>query len=317
MCGIAGLINCGNLQSLSKMTEILAHRGPDDSGVKWFSKGSGLGHRRLSIIDLSKSAHQPMTNKDETLWIVFNGEIYNYSEIRDELITEGYRFRSRSDTEVVLNSYHRWGTECLDKFNGMFAFAIYNAASDELFAARDRLGIKPFYYYQKNDAFVFASEIKSILAHKDYIREPDLLSIQTPIHYQVSPNTGFKNIYKLEAGHYLKFKNGKMNICDIGVLATYTEGISNAIMEYMAMSKPVISSEGGGTAEIVKHNQTGFLVKPKSSKELYEKIKFLLDNQQIAIEMGKSGRKVIEEEFGLGKMVQKFVNVYQMIKKRI
>jgi len=212
MCGIAGLINCGNLQSLSKMTEILAHRGPDDSGVKWFSKGSGLGHRRLSIIDLSKSAHQPMTNKDETLWIVFNGEIYNYSEIRDELITEGYRFRSRSDTEVVLNSYHRWGTECLDKFNGMFAFAIYNAASDELFAARDRLGIKPFYYYQKNDAFVFASEIKSILAHKDYIREPDLLSIQTPIHYQVSPNTGFKNIYKLEAGHYLKFKNGKMNI---------------------------------------------------------------------------------------------------------
>ena len=147
MCGITGLINCGDEQVLGAMTDLVSHRGPDDEGTIWFkTRNSGLGHRRLSIIDLSEAAHQPMSALDGRLWIVFNGEIYNYKEIQKRLIGLGHVFKSNSDTEVILRSYVEWGDDCVNEFNGMFAFAIYDLREHKLFAARDRIGIKPFYY---------------------------------------------------------------------------------------------------------------------------------------------------------------------------
>lgn len=213
MCGIAGLINCGNERLLHKMIELIAHRGPDNAGIKWFDEiNSGLGHRRLSIIDLTPAGHQPMCNERGNLWITYNGELYNYKEIRNELINIGYKFRSQSDTEVILIAYEEWAENCLNKFNGMFAFAIYDTKSRILFAARDRIGIKPFYYYCKNGIFIFASEIKAILASSLIEKEPDYYALYTPTRYQISPLTGFKNINKLPPGHFLCYGNGNLKI---------------------------------------------------------------------------------------------------------
>ena len=213
MCGIVGLINCGNTEILKRMTNSIAHRGPDDEGQVWFKKNnSGIGHRRLSIIDLSKAGHQPMSNDSKNLWITYNGEIYNYKQIRDDLVSHGYNFYSNSDTEVLLKAYEHWGFDCLQKLNGMFAFVIYDTNSQTLFAARDRIGIKPFYYFQQNDCFIFASEIKAILATEIMSKEPDYYSLLTPTRFQISPHTGFKNIQKLIPGNYLIFKNGSSEV---------------------------------------------------------------------------------------------------------
>jgi asparagine synthase (glutamine-hydrolysing) len=213
MCGITGIINWGDEIVLQKITSLIEHRGPDDSGLKWFSdSASGLGHRRLSIIDLSPAGHQPMPNDSGNLWITFNGEIYNYKEIRQQLVAIGHKFKSHSDTEVILKAYEQWGPESLNKLNGMFAFAIYDPVKRKLFAARDRVGIKPFYYSHSGESFIFGSEIKSLLASGFLPREVDYDAIYTPIHYQIAPKTGFKNISKLLPGHYLIFENGKLEI---------------------------------------------------------------------------------------------------------
>jgi asparagine synthase (glutamine-hydrolysing) len=211
MCGIAGLLHCGAPETLQGMTDVQSHRGPDDAGIEWFkATGSGLGHRRLSIIDLSPAGHQPMA--DAGLWITFNGEIYNYREIRAELEGRGHSFRSRSDTEVILKAYRTWGAACLERFNGMFAFAIYDPARDELFAARDRLGIKPFYYQHDGARFAFASEIKALLQSPFGVARPDLVALHTPARFQVSPFTGFDKILKLPAGHWLLLREGRLTL---------------------------------------------------------------------------------------------------------
>lgn len=213
MCGIAGLINCGSKETLERMTEVIRHRGPDDQGIQWFSDTRcGLGHRRLSIIDLSPTGHQPMSSDDETLWITYNGEIYNYKEIRNELVQKGHRFRSSSDTEVILKAYEQWGERFLDKLNGMFALAIYDIKNRKFLAARDRIGIKPFYYWSKNGALVFASEIKSILATGLVEKKPDYYSLHTPTRFQIAPYTGFEDILKLPQGHFLTLKDGAIDI---------------------------------------------------------------------------------------------------------
>lgn len=213
MCGIVGFINCGNIQELNDAVSVIQHRGPDFQDVRWFEKyQSGLGHARLSIIDLSADGQQPMYDRVTGNWIVFNGEVYNYKTIQQELRKAGVSFNSASDTEVVLKAYGEWGKDALKKFNGMFSFAIYNENSNDIFICRDRLGIKPLYYYRKNEQLVFASEVKSILAFKGYNKEVDLYAIQTPVHFQANPRTGFKDIYKLEAGHCLTFKNGDLQI---------------------------------------------------------------------------------------------------------
>jgi len=213
MCGITGIINWGDEIVLQKITSIIEHRGPDDSGLKWFhDSNTGLGHRRLSIIDLSPAGHQPMANDAGTLWITFNGEIYNYKEVRNELTTLGYKFKSHSDTEVIIKAYEEWGMKSLDKLNGMFAFTIYDSVNKKLFGARDRAGIKPFYYSHNGGSFIFGSEIKSILTSGFLPVEVDYDAIYTPIHFQISPKTGFKNISKLLPGHCFTFQNGKLDI---------------------------------------------------------------------------------------------------------
>ena len=180
MCGICGLINFNNqpvrLDSMHAMMAKMKHRGPDDEGV--FTESCiGLGFVRLSIIDLSKAGHQPMFSDDGRYVMVFNGEIYNYIEIRDELISKGHRLKSKTDSEVLLHSYIEWGECCLDKFNGMWAFVIYDKIENTIFGARDRFGIKPFYYLQTPDFFAFASEIPSLLTLLPRKSKPDYQSI--------------------------------------------------------------------------------------------------------------------------------------------
>ena len=213
MCGIAGIINGGSEQVLAGMNDIQSHRGPDDAGLKWFADSrSGLAQRRLSIIDLSPGGHQPMTIDNGDLWIVFNGEIYNYKELGQEVQAKGVQLRSSSDTEILLHAYRIWGEDCLQKLNGMFAFAIYDARTKKFFAARDRLGIKPFYYHFSDGCLVFASEIKAILGSGLAPRHPDLNALHTPARFQVSPWTGFQDILKLPPGHCMTLENGKLSV---------------------------------------------------------------------------------------------------------
>ncbi|MCZ7403144.1 MAG: asparagine synthase (glutamine-hydrolyzing) [Candidatus Methanoperedens sp.] len=205
MCGINGKIKFEGKKVLENeiaiMNDALAHRGPDDSGI-WIEKNIGLGHQRLSIIDLSVAGHQPM--EYDNLVIVFNGEIYNFLELRKELEKKGHVFKSKTDTEVILASYKEWGTECLDKFRGMFAFAIYDTSTNVLFGARDRFGKKPFKYYLDDNVFIFASELKAILTQEEVEKEVDWEAIDDylTLQYVPHPKTGFKNIYKLPHAHY-------------------------------------------------------------------------------------------------------------------
>lgn len=216
MCGI-----CGKLEldpgrpvdegTIRRMTRVLAHRGPDDEGV--YVEGSlGLGHRRLSILDLSAAGHQPMSSEDGSRWIVFNGEIYNYLELRADLERRGHRFRSRTDTEVVLKLYELHGPGCVLQLRGMFAFAIWDSPRRRLFLARDRLGKKPLHYSPGPKAFVFASEIKAILQDPDFQRDVDPVAIHHYLTYQCvpAPHSALKRIHKLPPAHYLILENGRI-----------------------------------------------------------------------------------------------------------
>lgn len=171
MCGITGIYNFEDKpvehQLIKKMTATLFHRGPDDGG-DYFDGALGLGHRRLSILDLSKAGHQPMSSKDGKVVISFNGEIYNFKELRSELEKYGHKFFSNTDTEVIVNGYKQWGLDVVPKLNGMFAFGLWDSDKKELYIARDRFGVKPVYFWHRDKEFIFASEIKAILAHPDY-----------------------------------------------------------------------------------------------------------------------------------------------------
>jgi asparagine synthase (glutamine-hydrolysing) len=220
MCGIVGAVNNNkeiDRDLVSRMTEVLNHRGPDDSGL-WISpdKKIGLGHRRLSIIDLSEAGKQPMSDKDGKLHIVYNGEIYNYLEIRKELEKKGYSFKSKTDTEVILYAYKAWGTECLAKLNGMFSFGIYDVDKKKVFIARDRIGKKPLYWAQYKGKFVFASELKSILCDPEFPREIDYraLNFYLTFGYIFLDFTIFKYAKKLPPAHMMVYnlENNRINI---------------------------------------------------------------------------------------------------------
>jgi asparagine synthase (glutamine-hydrolysing) len=222
MCGITGIFNFNNQENVNeallvKMRDIMAHRGPDDFGI-WISedKKVGLAHRRLSIIDISKSASQPMSNEDNSIFIVFNGEIYNHQELRKELEKKGHKFKTdHSDTEVIIHAFEEWKTECVQKFRGMFAFAIWDSNKKELVLFRDRIGIKPVYYININGRFIFASEIKSILQDTTIKREVNIEGLYNYLSFLTvpAPQTMFKNIYKLPAGCYLKISSyGRMEV---------------------------------------------------------------------------------------------------------
>lgn len=218
MCGIAGTISIGKpveKQRLESMLDCLKHRGPEDHGV-WLNKNQhvGLAQRRLAIIDLSSGGHQPMVSEDGRFVLTFNGEIYNYKEIRSELISKGWIFSSQSDTEVLLKAYIEWREDCLVRLNGMFAFAIWDEQEQLLFAARDRLGEKPFKYYHDKERFIFASELKAIIDDRSVPREPDWQAVDLAFTYRFvpAPLTGFKGILKLTAGHFLIWKNAQVTI---------------------------------------------------------------------------------------------------------
>jgi asparagine synthase (glutamine-hydrolysing) len=215
MCGLVGFSSKrrfeGFRHSLLDAATSLKHRGPDDSGLYLDEKnGVGLAHRRLSIIDLSDAGRQPMSSEDGKVHLVYNGEVYNFLSIRSELAKRGHKFKTGTDTEVILKAYLEWGMECLDRFVGMFAFALWDQREELLVLARDRLGIKPLYYYQCAGDLAFASELKALMAFKDLCSEIDLESLPLFLHYQYipAPRTIFKNTYKLLPGHYLVW-NGK------------------------------------------------------------------------------------------------------------
>jgi len=180
------------------------HRGPDDAGV-WADAMCALGHRRLSIIDLSPAGRNPLSNDKGNIWITFNGEIYNFQELRSELEGLGYRFRTRTDTEVIIYAYERWGVDCLGRLRGMFAFGIWDATKRRLFLARDRAGKKPLFYTQAGDRFLFASELQALLADRAVSREVDVSAVDAYLSwgYVPAPHTAFKNICKLLPAHYL------------------------------------------------------------------------------------------------------------------
>ena len=210
MCGFVGYFSRakGHLFSsdLIPACETLSHRGPDGSGeYQDHQNGIGLGHRRLSIIDLSDAGRQPMTSSDGRQVIVYNGEIYNFRDLRNQLIQRGYSFQSQTDTEVLLNAYLEWGTECLQHFIGMFALAIWDTEQKRLFLARDRMGIKPLYYYLHDDSLIFASELKALMAFRAFPKSIDDDALSLFLHYQYipAPRTVFMHTFKLTPGCFL------------------------------------------------------------------------------------------------------------------
>ncbi len=210
MCGICG-INWEDQQLVKQMTDSLVHRGPDEAAY-YTDKGISLGMRRLAIIDLKKGLY-PVTNKNETLFLVFNGEIYNFPELKAELERKGYRFKTNTDAEVITHGYDAWGIKILDKLNGMFALALWDSRKKELILARDRFGEKPLYYYHKDGKFAFASEVKALLpVGIDRSLDHQALHDFLTLLYLPGDSTLFKHVKKLLPSHYLVLKNGKITI---------------------------------------------------------------------------------------------------------
>lgn len=216
MCGFAGYIhNYGTFDKeevIHKMANRIKHRGPDDAHY-YIDDGIALGFRRLSIIDL-EGGRQPILNEDGSLVLLFNGEIYNYQELREELIKAGHVFTTKTDSETILHGYEEYGKKILDRLRGMFAFIIWNKNTKELFGARDIFGIKPFYYYKKGKEFMFGSEIKSFLSHPNFEKELDEDMIPLYLSYEYSPDerTIFKNVFKLPGAHCFTYKNGELKV---------------------------------------------------------------------------------------------------------
>lgn len=217
MCGICGFVNADpnetvNEHFLREMCQVIAHRGPDDDGF-YTDTRVGLGMRRLSIIDLV-TGHQPVCNEDGTIWLVFNGEIYNYQALHADLANKGHRFVTKSDTEVIVHAYEEYGVHCAKMFNGMFAFALWDVLRQRLFIARDHLGIKPLYYWFNKGKLVFGSELKCVVTHPSTPRQVDLVALDQffTLEYIPSPRTIFQGINKLLPGHWLLLEDGQLRV---------------------------------------------------------------------------------------------------------
>lgn len=215
MCGFVGFTNTKDNSNriIEDMMDKIRHRGPD-SGGKYTDEDIALGFRRLSIIDITESGDQPIYNEDRSKVLLFNGEIYNFKSIREELVAKGHIFTTKTDSEVLLHGYEEYGEKLLDKLRGMFAFVIWDTKTKELFGARDFFGIKPLYYAVMGDTFMFGSEIKAFLAHPDFKKELNETALENYLTFQYSPTneTFFKNVYKLPAAHCFKYKNGKIDV---------------------------------------------------------------------------------------------------------
>ena len=220
MCGICGVLSLGGADTVKEslvqqMVAVQQHRGPDDQGV-FCAPGVGLGFCRLAILDLTPAGHQPMSNEDGTVWLVFNGEIYNYRDMVPELEQAGHRFRSRCDSEVIIHAYEQWGPDCVHRFNGMFAFAIWDSRQRRLFMARDRLGVKPLYYWSNGTRIAFSSELKGLLALPFVPRRLNMQALQSYLVYEYvpAPESIFQGIQKLPAGYTLDLRlDGSMTGC--------------------------------------------------------------------------------------------------------
>ena len=214
MCGFCGYINKKEKTHIKKMNDMIAHRGPDDESY-YVDDDIAMGFRRLSIIDL-QGGRQPISNEDDTMYITFNGEIYNFKEIKEELINKGHIFKTNTDTEVILHGFEEYKEKILDKLRGMFAFVIWDKKSKTLFGARDHFGQKPFYYCKMQGTFMYASEIKSLLKHPDFLKKVNKEALKPYLTFQTSVlnETFFKNVYKLKPGHYFTydFNTEKMEI---------------------------------------------------------------------------------------------------------
>ena len=217
MCGICGKVNLeaegpDHAPLVKAMADMMVHRGPDDRGL-YHDPHAAMAHRRLSIIDLN-TGKQPISNEDGSIWIVFNGEIYNYRHLRDDLVTRGHRFATATDTEVIVHLYEEYGDECVSRLDGMFAFAIWDRKQRRLLLARDRLGIKPLYYHSTGRHLLFASELKALLVDPECPREIDPIAIDRFLTFRYLPGTltPFRDIYKLQPGHYLVAANGAITI---------------------------------------------------------------------------------------------------------
>mgnify|MGYP005850017515 CR=1 FL=1 len=219
MCGIAGKYNFRYSEKVDKnvagkMINVISHRGPDDEGSYFNPQGNlFLGHRRLSIIDLN-TGHQPISNEDGTIWIVYNGEIYNFPELKKQLVNLGHKFKTNSDTEVIIHAYEQWGIDSFSMLNGMYAFALWDENKNELILTRDPFGIKPLYYFNNGKTFIFGSEIKSILVNNELIRDVDTAALYNyfTFTYVPSPSTVFKDIYKLKPGYYISVRQNDFSI---------------------------------------------------------------------------------------------------------
>lgn len=216
MCGIIGVVNSKESVDTNKFKELvdsMYHRGPDAFGVVHEEKFS-FGSRRLKIIDLDKRSDQPMSDYDNNIFITYNGEIYNYLELKEELEEENHLFKTESDTEVILESYKEWGTESLQKLNGMYAFGLYDKEKNDFYLVRDRLGIKPVYYANIDEKFIFCSELKGIINYPGFKKELNLKAVSCFLSYRycIGKETYFKDVYQLEPGYYIKIKGGKQEI---------------------------------------------------------------------------------------------------------
>ena len=222
MCGIAGFVDGpdaagrldrdGTTALLRNMCDVIRHRGPDDEGL-WVTGGVALGMRRLSIIDLS-TGHQPIFNEDRTVWTVFNGEIYNYRELRAQLTALGHHFYTATDTEVIVHAYEQWGHDAISRLRGMFGLAIWDDRAKTLLVARDRIGIKPLYYTVANGRLYFGSEIKSLLTSPDVPRDLDVEALDHYLSFQYTPREQsiFQGIANLPPGHLLLWRNGEATV---------------------------------------------------------------------------------------------------------
>ncbi len=267
MCGIIGQWNFDvpvDPAKFVRMRDTLIHRGPDDAGVFFDSRAHvALGHRRLSFLDLSAAGRQPMCSEDESLWLTFNGEIYNFRELRSTLESLGHGFRSQTDSEVILNGYRQWGLGVLDRLKGMFAFGLYDRNAGEMILVRDRFGIKPLYYYEDPRRLLFASEIKAILASGLVRRELDKTSVWDYFAYRYvpSPKTIWQGISKVPPAHYLRWRSdgsselheywripleGNRRVAEEEVVARVDDLLLASVRQHVRSDVPVGSFLSGG-----------------------------------------------------------------------
>ncbi len=284
MCGIVGFLDNTEKKEdiIKKMTDKILHRGPDGVGY-YIDENVALGHRRLAVIDI-KAGKQPMISEDENYVIVYNGEIYNFKLLKNELKKLGYNFFTNSDTEVILNGYIEWKENLPSKLRGMFAFSIYNKKEKELFCARDNFGIKPFYYYFDNDVFMFSSEIKAFLLHPKFkkILNEELLPLYFLFGYTPSEKTLFKNVFKLNPGCILKYKDGKIEISKYYEVSfksnketSYEESVeklSNVVKDAVKCNLISDVEVGAFLSSGVDSSYIVSLAKPKKTYTAYSKV---------------------------------------------